>query len=81
MNFLKAVDIDPKREEQSKKGWKQMKMMFEGEGRQALQTLLANKTTTTEDQNTPIQALNAIQTIIKEDKHFWHYCDEILSNL
>ena len=80
VNFLKALDIDPETEDRTKKGWRQIKIMFEGEN-QALQTLLDNNTITTEDQCTPIPALNAIQTIIKDDEHFWHYHNEFISDL
>ena len=44
IDFLEALDIDPDVEDQGKKGWHQIKMMFEGEGCQALQTLIDNKT-------------------------------------
>ena len=53
-------------------------MMFHGEDRQALQTLPDNNTITPEDQLTSACALNAIQTTIKEDEHFWHFRDELL---
>ena len=55
-------------------------MMFQGEDRQALQSLLDNSAITTEDQLTPARALKAIQTSVKEDEHFWHFRDELLSN-
>ena len=55
-------------------------MMFQGEDRQALQSLLDNNTITTEDQLTPATALKATQTSVKEDEHFWHFRDELLSN-
>ena len=55
--------------------------MFQGENRQALQTLLDNNTITTEDQLTPTHALSAIQTTIEEDEHVWHYRDEIFSDV
>ena len=57
------------------------KMMFEGEDCQAIQTLLDNNSITAEDQCIPVQVLNAIKTVIKEDKPFWHYCNEILCDL
>ena len=56
-------------------------MMFEGEDCQALQTLIDNNTVTPEAQQTPVQALKAIQSIIKEDVHFWHHCDQLFSYL
>ena len=53
--------------------------MFQGEDRQALQLLLENNAITSEDQLTPSHTLNTIQTSIKEEEHFWHYRDELLS--
>ena len=55
-------------------------MMFQGEDRQALQTLLVDNTITPEDQLIHAYTLKAIQTTIKEDEHFWHFRDELLSN-
>ena len=55
--------------------------MFTGEDRQALQTMIDNNTITQQDQRTPVQALKAIQTAIKGEEHYWHYRDEILSNI
>ena len=55
-------------------------MMFQGEDRQTLQSLLDNNTITKEDQLTPTQALKAIQTSVKEDEHFWHFRDELHSD-
>ena len=52
-------------------------MMFTGEDRQALQTLIDNNTITPEDQLTPSCTLKAIQTTIKEEEHYWHCRDEI----
>ena len=49
--------------------------------RQALQTLIDNNTITPGDQCTPIQALKAIQTVIKDEEHYWHYRDEVLSDI
>ena len=48
---------------------------------QALQTLTDNNTVTPEAQQTPVQALKAIQSVIKEDVHFWHHCDKLFSDL
>ena len=45
-------------------------MMFHGEDRQALQSLIGNNTITPEDQKTPKHALKAIQSCIKEEEHF-----------
>ena len=80
LDFLEALDIDPEKADENKCGWRQIKMMFEGEDRHALQTLIDNKTVTSEAQQTPVQALQAIQTVIKEDVHFWHHRDQLLSD-
>ena len=74
IDYLEPLDIDPEKEDENKKGWKQIKMM-------ALQTWIDNNTVTPEDQLTPICGLKAIQTIIKEEEHYWHYRDEIMSNI
>ena len=58
-----------------------MKMMFTGEDRQALQTLIDSNTITPEDQLTPICTLKAIQTTIKEKEHYWHYRDKVMSDI
>ena len=81
IDYLETLDIDPEQEGQHKKGWKQIKMMFTGEDRQALQTMIDNNTITQADQCTPVQALKAIQTTIKDEEHYWHYRDEIMSNI
>ena len=81
VDYLEVLDIDPDQEDETKRGWRQIKMMFQGDDRQAIQTLLDNNTITPEDQLTPTHALNAMQTTIKEDKHFWHYRDEIFHNV
>ena len=81
IDYLETIDIDPEEEDQQKRGWKQIKMMFTGEDRQALQTLIDNNTITAADQRTPTLALKAIQTAIKDGEHYWHYRDEVLSNI
>ena len=81
VDFLEALDIDPEAADQNKCGWRQIKMMFKGEDCQALQTLTDNNTVTPEAQQTPMQALKAIQSIIKEDVHFWHHCNQLFSDL
>ena len=81
INYLETIDIDPEQEDHHKWGWKQIKMMFTGEDRQALQTLIDNNTITPADQCTPIQALKVIQTSIKDEEHYWHYRDKTLSNI
>ena len=55
--------------------------MFEGEDHQALQTLTENETILPDAHWTPTLALKAIQSVIKEDVHFWHQRDQLLSDL
>ena len=81
LDFLEALDIDPDEEDQGKCAWHQIKMMFEGEDCQVLQTLTDSNTVTPEAQRTPALALRAIQSVIKEDVHFWHHHNQILSDL
>ena len=81
LDFLEALDIDPNVEDQGKKGWRQIKMMFEDEDCLALQTLIDNQTITPAAQQTPSLVLKAIQSVIKEDVHFWHHQDELLTDL
>ena len=40
LDYLDALDIELETADQSCKGWKQLKLMFEGEDRKALQNLL-----------------------------------------
>ena len=56
-------------------------MMYTREDRQALQTMIDNNTVTQADQHTPLQALKAIQTTIKDEEHYWHYRGEIMSDI
>ena len=46
-----------------------------------LQTLLDNVTITPECQKSPRQVLDAIATIIRSKKYFWHLWDELLSDV
>ena len=81
LNVLEALDIDPDVEDQGKKGWRQIKMMFEDEDHRALQTPIDNQTISPEAQQTHSPMLKAIQSVIKEDVHFWHHKDELLTDL
>ena len=81
LDYLETLNIDPEKADQTKKGWKQIKMMFAGEDRQALQTMIDNNTITAEHQLTSIHALKAIQISINDEKHYWHYRDEVLSDI
>ena len=56
-------------------------MVFEDEDHLALQTLIDNQTITPAAQQTPSLVLKAIQSVIKEDVHFWHHRDELLTDL
>ena len=80
LDYLETLDIDPEAQDDARHGWKQIKMMFQGEDRQALQSLIDNNTITPEDQKTPKHALKAIQSCIKEEEHFWHFRDEVMSD-
>ena len=46
IDFLEALDIDPDKEDGTKWGWHQIKMMFQGGDRQALKALLDNNAIT-----------------------------------
>ena len=39
LDYLETLDIDPEAQDDARHGWKQIKMMFQGEDRQALQSL------------------------------------------
>ena len=73
VDILEAVDISSESEENAKKGWKQLWMMFEGEDCQDPQTLIDNGTP--QDQETLIRVPDAIQEAIKAE-HFWHNHNE-----
>ena len=72
INFLEAFDINTEKEDSTQKGWKQLKMIFEGKDRQTLQTLINNWTISPEKLKTPQQVLHAIITKIKSEGHFWN---------
>ena len=81
LDYLETLRIKADVEDQDMKGWSEIKMMFTGADRRALKTLVDNGTITEADQRTPRLALKAIQTAIKEGEHYWHYRDEVLSDL
>ena len=81
LDILEVLDLDPDVEDQGKKGWHQIKMMFEGEDCQVLQTHIDNQTILPDAQKTPALAPKAIQSVIKEDVHLWHYHNQLLSDL
>ena len=81
LDYLEMLKIKPDEEDQDKKGWTLIKLMFTGQDRQAVQTLVENDTITEADQCTPTLALKAIQTALKDGEHYWHYRDKILSDI
>ena len=80
LDYLETLDIDPDKKDENKRGWCQIKMMFQDDDRQTLQDLIDNNIITPEDQLTPTSALKAIQRTLKENEHFWHLRDEVLSD-
>ena len=70
LDFCEALDMNPDEEDQGKRGWNQIKMIFEGKDHQALQILIDNKMVTPKAQRTPALALRAIQSVIKGDADF-----------
>ena len=70
LNYLDALDIEPDQADDNHKGWKQLKLMFEGEDRQAFQTLIDNQTIMPEDMKKPRATLDTIMTTIMSEVHF-----------
>ena len=68
-DYLELLRIKPTEEDQLKRGWEQITTMFTGENRQILQTLIDNNKITETDQQTPLLALKAIQSAIKNKEH------------
>ena len=81
LDYPDALDIELDEADYNCKGWKQIKLMFKGEDRQALQTLTDDGTMTPEDMKTPKAALDAIATTIKLEEHFWAYRDELMPDV
>ena len=81
LDFFETLKIDPERQDENKCGWKQIKMMFQGEDRQTLQTMIDNNTIPQEDQLTPTKALKATQSCIKDEEHFLYFRDKVMSNV
>ena len=76
IDFLEIFYIDPDSEGETKYGWQQIKMIFYGEDRQALQTLIDNNTITHEDQQTsPMPSMPYSQA--KEEELFWHFRERL----
>ena len=78
---LHALDIEPEVADESHKGWKQLKLMFEGEDRKALQNLIDSSVVTAEHMLKPKATLDAIVTTINSEEHFWAHRDELMSDL
>ena len=81
LEYLVALDIEPEVADGSPKGWKQLKLMFEGEDRKALQSLIDSGVMTAEHMLKPKVALDAIATTIKSEEYFWAHRDELMSDL
>ena len=65
LDYLDVLDIELEEADESHKAWKQLKLMFEGENKKELQTLIDNGVMTTEHMKTPKATLDAIATTIK----------------
>ena len=70
LDYLEALDIDTDEADDHHTGWKQLKMMFEGEDKQTHQSLMDNGTITPENKRMPQLALDGIGTTIKSKEHF-----------
>ena len=81
LDYLDALEIELDGADESHKGWKQLKLMFQDEDRKALQTLIDNTVVTTDHMKTPRAALDATATTIKSEEHFWAHRDELVSDL
>ena len=81
INYLDALYIETDQVDNCHKGWKQLKLMFKGNGRQALQTLIDNGTIMEESMKTPSATLDGIRTTIKSEDHFWAHRDDLLSDM
>ena len=77
---METLDINAKEADDTNTSWKQHKMMI-GADRQTLQTLIDNGTINPEIQKKPWQVLDTIITTVKFKDHFWHFWDELLSDV
>ena len=73
LDNLEALDINTDEADDQHTGWHQLKVMFEGEDRQTLQSLVDNGTISPD-------ALDAISITIKAEEHFGDFQAELLSN-
>ena len=79
IDYLETLDIDPEREDENKKGMEADKNdVYRRRKDKHYKHWL---TITPEDQLTPMCALKAIQTTIKEEEHYWHYRDKMMSDI
>ena len=78
INYLEGLNIDAKKADDHKTGWRQLKMVFKGKDWLPLQILIDNSNISPESQKMPQQVLNTIETTIKSEDHFWHFWDELL---
>ena len=81
LDYLDTLDFEPEVADESHKGWKQLKLMFEGKDRKALQSLIDGRVMSAEHMLKPKAALDAIGTTIKSEEHFWAHRDQLMSNL
>ena len=69
LDYLDTLDIEPDHADDNQRGWKQLKLMFEGKDRQDLQTLIDNGIIMPEDMK-PRATLDATVTTINLEQHF-----------
>ena len=81
LDYLAPLDIETDQADDCHNGWKQLKLMLEGDGRQALQALMDNGAMTEKSMKTLHAALDATGTTIKSEEHFWAHQDELLSDV
>ena len=70
LDYLDDLDIEPEVADESHKGWKQLKLMFKGEDREALQSLIDSSVVTAEHMLKPKAALDATGTTFQSEEHF-----------
>ena len=81
LDYLDTLDIEPEVTDESHKGCKQLKLMFEAEDRKALQSLIDSSVMTPKHMLKPKAALDAIGTTIKSEEQFWAFRDELMLDL
>ena len=78
LDYLEALNINTDEPDETKTGWKQLKIMFEGKDWQTLQTLMDSETIPLNTGRSPSIVLDAIATTINSKDHFWHFCNKLL---